>query len=89
MEADLSDFEAEGGGGGDEPCAIARLLESLDEQRRVNLQAALDKPAPNPNIKLKWAFSHERVAKTVRGWGFKTSTCQVGRHRRGVCSCPR
>lgn len=89
MEPDLSEFDSGESVGGDRPCIVGLVLSELDEERHAKLTAALNKQVPIPTIKHKWVYSHERVAVTINAWGFKLAPCAVGRHRRGVCTCPR
>lgn len=75
---DLSEFNAENTPS-PKQCVVATFLENLDEDRRRNVQAALDAR----HIK------HTAIARVVKRWGIPVSTNAIGRHRAGGCCCGR
>ena len=81
---DLGEFDrlvADGHVGKSKPCGVRVVLDTLDLQDRVNLEAALACP------------QSEYPAAAIMAWaarrGRELNAVSIGCHRRGKCSCAR
>lgn len=60
-------------------CGVARTLESLSDEDRADLIAAMDDPD----------VMHSTIARVLDGRGFALRDQTVQRHRNGKCACAR
>ena len=63
------------------PCSVGVLLKELPKREAKALRELLDAP---------WrVWPHTEVEAAIRGEGHHVGYQQVGKHRRGQCSCTR
>ncbi|MEU3052218.1 hypothetical protein [Streptomyces griseus] len=59
-------------------CGVQTLLEKLAEDDADQVRAALGRAD----------ITHQAISRALKRRGLTVSAFTVGRHRRGICSCP-
>ena len=76
----LAEVEAEVKHPGAQPCAVARVLETItDDTFRADLVAA---------IRDTGRFTGAAIERALRGRQIKLAASKIQYHRRGDCACP-